>query len=44
MKKKLTKKEKKIYDAIMHYFPATNKKSAIAYAKCGGVKFQFIPT
>jgi DNA-binding MurR/RpiR family transcriptional regulator len=38
---KLTKKEQKIYNAIMAAFPKTKKESAIGYAKEGGVKFQF---
>ncbi len=39
---KLTPKERKIYNAIMASFPATNKLTAIGYARQGGVKFNFI--
>ena len=38
----LTKEEKKIYDAIMFSFPATQWESAYNHAINGGVKFQFI--
>lgn len=37
----LSKKEKKIYNAIMKSFPETSKQTAIMYALEGGVKFQF---
>jgi hypothetical protein len=41
--KKLTKAEKKIYDAVMRAFPATHPSSAYNIAIQGGVKFDFIP-
>lgn len=40
MKYKLTKLEKKIYNAILRSFPATSKASAYDYAIQGGVKFE----
>lgn len=43
MKKKLTKKEQKIYNAIMRAFPATSKLAAYDAAIQGGVKFDFKP-
>lgn len=42
MKKKMTKKEKKIYDAILKAFPKTHPDSAYECAINGGAKFQFI--
>lgn len=39
---KFTKKELKIYNAILKAFPATSKATARAYALAGGVKFNFI--
>lgn len=42
--KKLTKKEKKIFDAIMRNFPATSFESALNAASQGGVNFNFIST
>jgi hypothetical protein len=38
----LNEKEKKIYDAIMKDFPATNPESAYDIAIQGGTNFQFI--
>lgn len=43
LRAKLTKAERKIYDAILHSFPATAKESAYDYAIQGGVRFQFYP-
>lgn len=40
--KKLTKKERKIYDSIMLSFPKTQPESAYNAAIQGGVNFQFI--
>ena len=40
---KLTRKERKIFNAIMRSFPATSKETAYDQAINGGVKFQFIP-
>lgn len=42
LRKKLTKKEKKIYDSIMLSFPKTHPDSAYNVAIQGGVNFQFI--
>lgn len=42
--KKLTAKEKKIFDSVMRSFPATSFESALNVAWQGGVKFDFIPT
>lgn len=42
MKKKLTKKERKIFEAIKRSFPATSDDTAYNYAIQGGVKFDFI--
>jgi len=39
----LTRKEKKIYDAIKRSFPATSHDACHDYAIQGGVKFQFYP-
>jgi len=39
---KMTKAEKKIFDAIMRTFPATHPESAYNIAIQGGIKFQFI--
>jgi hypothetical protein len=39
----LTPAEKKIYEAIIRVFPATDHLSAIDYAVQGGARFQFIP-
>ncbi len=41
--KKPTKKEKKIFDAIMKAFPATSKCSAYGTAIEGGAILQFYP-
>lgn len=41
--KRLTQKEKKIYDSIMSSFPGTNPESAYDKAIQGGVNFQFFP-
>lgn len=38
----LSSKEKKIYDAVMESFPATNHEYAYDVAIQGGVRFQFI--
>ena len=38
----LTKAEKKIYDAIISHFPATNPLAAYDAAIQGGPRFQFI--
>lgn len=40
---RLTKDEKKIYDAIMTSFPATSHESALDKALQGGVNWQFYP-
>jgi hypothetical protein len=40
---RLTKAEKKIYDAIMVAFPATSHESALDKALQGGVDWQFYP-
>jgi hypothetical protein len=40
---RLTKAEKKIYDAIMVTFPATSHESALDKALQGGVNWQFYP-
>lgn len=40
---RLTKAEKKIYDAIMTAFPATSHESALDKALQGGVNWQFYP-
>jgi hypothetical protein len=37
---KLTKEERKIYDAILRSLPATSIESAYDYAIQGGVKFE----
>lgn len=42
-KKRLTKSEKKIYDAIMVSFPETSHESALDIALQGGVNLQFYP-
>lgn len=42
-KYKMTKKEWKIYNAIMTTFPATHPDSAYNVAIQGGVKFNFYP-
>lgn len=42
--KKLTAKEKKIFDSVISSFPATSFESALDVAWRGGVKFDFIPT
>lgn len=39
---RLTKAEKKIYDAVMTSFPATAHESAVNVATQGGANFQFI--
>lgn len=44
LREKLTAKEKKIFDALLLAFPATDPESAYNVAIQGGVKFQFIPT
>lgn len=41
-KKKLTKGQLKIYNAIMKSFPKTNPNTAYDYAIQGGLNFQFI--
>lgn len=41
--KRLTKKERKIYDAILRSFPATKHDCTMDYALKGGAKFQFYP-
>jgi hypothetical protein len=40
---RLTKHEKKIYDAIMTAFPATSHESALDKALQGGINWQFYP-
>lgn len=40
--KKLTYKERIVYDAVMRDFPATSFESAYDTALQGGVKFNFI--
>lgn len=40
----LSKEEKKIFDAILRSFPATDPASAYNKAIEGGVNFQFIPS
>lgn len=40
---RLTKAEKKIYNAIMTAFPATSHESALDKALQGGVNWQFYP-
>jgi len=40
--KDLTKAERKTYDSVMLYFPATSKDAAIDAAIQGGVRFNFI--
>jgi hypothetical protein len=40
---KLSTDERKIYDAILRSFPATEPWSAYDHAINGGVRFQFIP-
>lgn len=42
MKKRMTKKERKIYDSILRNFPATSKDAAYDAAIQGGCKWQFI--
>ena len=42
--KKLTVKEKKIFDSVMSSFPTTSFERALDVAWRGGVKFEFIPT
>lgn len=41
--KKMTPKEKKIYNSVIQHFPATSKESAYDVAIQGGVKWNFIP-
>lgn len=43
-KKRLTASERKIYDAVMAAFPATNPDSAYNVAVQGGVRFDFRAT
>jgi len=40
----LTPAEKKIYDSVMFYFPATSHESAMNAALQGGCNFQFYPS
>lgn len=40
---RLTKEERKIYDATMSHFPATSHDTAMDAALQGGIRFQFIP-
>lgn len=40
---RLTKSERKIYEAIMTAFPATSHESALDKALEGGVNWQFYP-
>lgn len=39
----LNAKERKIYDAVMRHFPATNPETAYDVAVQGGTRLQFIP-
>jgi hypothetical protein len=41
---KLTASEKKIFDSVMLFFPATNRESALDIAWQRGIKFQFNPS
>ena len=41
--KRLTHKERKIYNSVMEHFPATSHESAYDVAIAGGVNWQYHP-
>lgn len=42
--RKLSQEERKIFNSLLHHYPATSHDYAYDVAIQGGVKHQFIPT